>query len=268
MISNIERFTSELDKLVIEGKRLLASLEYQINEKRTMLVYSKLFKSKEDLRDFFHELPHFNTQYQSWYSEALYLIKQIIPLRLNDFVRLYEKPKDRKSIDYENYRIEDALHNLQVTKAKEVKVDASAAISLVEQQIAIVVSAKRRFSSSLFEIHQSIQANLFDAEIEAAENLVKRNFIRAGGTLIGVVLQRHLKQVMTNHDIKDIKKNMTISICSDILKMNHVIDQNQWRLIQFLKDIVNACDHTHAEPLQSHVLDLIDGVKKVIKIIY
>ena len=43
---------------------------------------------------------------QPWYSEAKVLIRQLLPDRLSDFVRHYEKPKPRKDITYESYRIE------------------------------------------------------------------------------------------------------------------------------------------------------------------
>ncbi|OCG01489.1 hypothetical protein [Gilliamella sp. wkB112] len=269
MTSNIDKFKLDLEQLIKQGNHLLISLQYRSNEKATLSAYSKLFKSKEELKAFFDELPNFNSKYQCWYSESLYLIRQIIPMRLDDFIRLYEKPKSRKILNYESYRIEDALHNLCVRGGTgKVKVDSSAAINLFEQQIAIVESAKKRFGSSLFDINQTIQADLFDSEIEAAEHLIKQKFIRAGGALVGVVLERHLKQVCLNHNIKELKKNMTISTCNDILKNNEVIDQTQWRFIQFLGDIRNSCDHANDEPTKENVLELIDGVKKIIKTIY
>jgi hypothetical protein len=71
----------------------------------------------------------FAEAYQSWYPKAKVLVKQLLPDRLPDFVRHYEKPKPRKDIIYENYRIEDYLQGLNVTrgweKAKVVGPDAA-----------------------------------------------------------------------------------------------------------------------------------------------
>ena len=61
-------------------------------------------------------LPSFKDEYQSWYSEAKALIRQLLPDRLSDFTRYYEKPKSRKDITYENYTIEDYLQGLNVTR--------------------------------------------------------------------------------------------------------------------------------------------------------
>ncbi len=38
-------------------------------------------------------------------AEAKVLIKQLLPDRLDDFVRLYEKPKSRKKIDFESHLV-------------------------------------------------------------------------------------------------------------------------------------------------------------------
>lgn len=105
----------------------------------------------------------------------------------------------------------------------EVKVDSSAAINLFEQQIAIVESAKQRFESSLFDINQTIQADLSDSEIEAAEHLIKQKFIR-----VGVVLERHLKQVCLNHNIKELKKNMAILEILVIMQMMNPLKKMFW----------------------------------------
>lgn len=87
-----------------------------------------------------------------WYSEALALTKQLLPDRVPDFVRLYEKPKGRKDIGFENYRIEDALQGLRGRRHGEVEADKKVAVPLAEQQLAIVLSIKRCFDSSLFDI--------------------------------------------------------------------------------------------------------------------
>ena len=58
------------------------------------------------------------------------MIKQFLPDRLADFVRHYEKPKPRKDISYDSYRIEDYLQGLTVTRGydKEKVVGPDAAV--------------------------------------------------------------------------------------------------------------------------------------------
>ncbi len=198
------------------------------------------------------------------------LVKQLLPDRLADFVHHYEKPKSRKSVTYETYRIEDYLQGLNVTRTngivKETIIGPDAAIPQFRQQLAILKSLERRFESSLFDIRQLIQADLFDSDLDAAEELAKNKFTRAAGAMVGVVLERHLAQVCENHGIKIAKKSPTISDLNDALKDAKVIDLPQWRYIQHLADIRNLCDHSKTkDPTAEQVDDLVPGVRKITK---
>lgn len=193
-----------------------------------------------------------------------------MPDRLSDFVRLYEKPKSRKDIRYENYRIEDYFQGLTVTNTWNEKiVGPDAAIPHFRQQLAIEQAVKGRFESSLFDIRQLVQGDLFDSELEAAKELAKHKFIRAAGAVAGVVLERHLAQVCENHNVTISKKAPSISDLNNALKVGAVIDVPDWRFVQHLADIRNLCDHNKKlEPTAEQVDDLILGVTKVVKTLY
>ncbi len=226
---------------------------------------------KEKADEFIKSLPSFGNEYQRWYSEALALLRQVLPDRVMDFCRHYEKPKTRKEITYESYRIEDYLQGLRVTRGayKEKVVERDAAIPHFRQQLAIVEAAQARFESSLFDIRSMVQADLMDSELEAAEHLAKSKFFRAAGAIAGVVLERHLGQVCTDRQIPIGKKNPTISDFNESLKAGGVIDIPQWRFIQHLADIRNICDHAKTpDPTPEQVTDLLSGVKKVIKTVF
>jgi len=128
---------------------------------------------------------------------------------------------------------------------------------------------KARFESSLFDIRQLVQADLFDSELDAAKELAKHKFTRAAGALAGVVLERHLAQVCQNHGIKIVKKEPGIADLNNALKEANVIDLPQWRFVQHLADIRNLCDHNKkSEPTVEQVDDLVAGVTKVTKIMF
>ena len=219
---------------------------------------------------FLKGIPQFNRAYQPWYSEAKALIKQLLPDRLDDFVRHYEKPKTRKEITYATYTIEDALQGLQVTRSfgEEVVVNSRAAINHVHQQVEILKSAKARFKSSLFNIKQLVMADLLDSELDAAAELAKKKFLRAAGAVAGVVLEKHLHQVCANHSVKITKKDPGISHLNDQLKAAEVIDVPVWRNIQYLGDLRNLCDHPKDEPTHTQIAELIQGVTKVTKTLF
>ena len=128
---------------------------------------------------------------------------------------------------------------------------------------------KRRFESSLFSIHQILQADLFDSEIDGAEELAKSKFTRAAGAVAGVVLERHLAQVCEDHCVNIAKKSPTIADFNNALKDANIIDLPQWRFVQHLADIRNLCDHNKAkDPSPDQVDDLLTGVWKTMKTLF
>jgi hypothetical protein len=223
----------------------------------------------KEAKNLIYTLPDFRSQYEPWYSEAMALIKQLLPDRLDNFRSLYEKPKGRRILDNENYVIQDFMQGLEATRPDgTVVAGPKAALAKYRQQLGILRAAERRFDSSLFEIRQLVQADLFDSEIDASRELLKNKFIRAAGAVAGVVLEGHVKQVCDDHNVKVRKANPTISVLNDAMREAEVIDVPQWRFIQHLADIRNLCDHNKArEPTAEQVQDLIDGTAKVLKTI-
>jgi hypothetical protein len=268
MLTNLARYKNDLDALIAQGERLEFALRRECFPDHTESTLKKEFgdKAKELLK----ALPWFSETYQSWYSEAKVLVSQLLPDRLSDFVHHYEKPKPRKDITYESYRIEDYLQGLSVMRWDKTKVvGPDAAIPHFSQQLAIVKSVNARFESSLFDIRQLVQADLFDSELDAAKELAKHKFTRAAGALAGVVLERHLAQVCDNHAVKVTKRAAGIADLNDALKAANVVDVPQWRFVQHLAEIRNLCDHNKtSEPTTEQVDDLVAGVMKIIKTLF
>ena len=263
MTTNLETFKKDLKRLITTGDLLHMAIQYE--------CYPEQFEEQlgDKLEEYVKDLPSFSTDYQSWYSEAKVLIKQLLPDRLDDFVRHYEKPKPRKEIDFESYRIEDCLQGLTTSLGGVKKVGPEGGIPHFRQQLAIIKAVEKRFESSLFDIRQLVQADLFDSELDADRELTKKGFLRGAGALTGVVLEKHLAQVSSNHNIKTRKKHPTISDFNDLLKNGGIIDVPSWRQIQRLGDIRNLCDHNKdREPTKEEVLELIDGVEKFTKTLY
>lgn len=267
--TNLERYRKDLDALIEKGRLLVDSIQKECFPAEFAKAAKEAFG--EEAHQVLKSLPPFQATYQPWYSEALALVKQLLPDRLGDFVSHYEPPKGRKELTYATYRLADTLQGLSVTQGylKEKVVGPDAGIPHLRQQLAIVESAKTRFESSLFDIAQLVQADLFDSELDAAEDLAKKGFSRAAGAMVGVVLERHLSQVCENRKLKIAKKNPSISDLNDTLKTADVIDIPQWRFIQHLADIRNLCDHSKkAEPSPDQIADLQAGAKKVTKSVF
>jgi len=269
--TNLDKYKADLDRLIEYGGKVYSAFlrDTWDKDKFRSSVLKMHNGDKSEAEKFVAGLPPLKSAYQTWYSESLALIKQLLPDRLDDFRRHYETPKNRKEVTAESYRLEDALQGLSSSFGGQRKADPSTAIPHLLQQRAILESVRRRFESTLFEITQLVQADLFDSELDAAQELLKKKFSRAAGAIVGVVLEKHLAQVCLSHNVKITKRNPGIADLSEALKSASVIDVPQWRFIQHLADIRNLCDHNKsAEPTLEQVADLIAGVAKVSKTIF
>ena len=263
MTSNLDRYKGDLKKLSNQGDKLLLAMQNECFPEKIPDLYKE--ENSEKIKDFINDLPKFSESYQAWYSEAKVLIKQLLPDRIEDFVRHYQKPKPRKEINIDNYRIEDYFQGLTLTKGyghrMKTIVDESAAIPHFQQQLAMLKAASSRFESTLYDIKQLVQADLFDSELDAARELAKKGFLRGAGAIAGVVLEKHLGEVCKNHNLKTRKKNPCISDFNDVLKADSVLDIPTWRHIQRLGDLRNLCDHGKGrEPTKNEIEELISGV--------
>lgn len=271
MTTNIERFKKDLDRLVGKGETFKAIMEVSpsglpdIEE-----TYRKDGKSEEQISAVRKMFQSFSSDYQDWYSECLALIKQVLPDRLDDFKAQYEKPRGRKDdgISYTSYVMSDYVIGLSVNRDGKTIVGTEAGIPKFSIQLAILKSCKSRFDSSLFEIRQLVQADLFDGEIDAARELLKNKFLRAAGAIAGVILEKHLRQVCDDHGVSIAKKNPGIADLNEALKNASVIGIPQWRHVTLMGDYRNLCDHNkQQEPTVDQVTDLIDGTDKILKTI-
>ena len=267
MAMNLDRYQKDLDALINKGHYLHMAMQFTELPKE----FNRALKQEyaDDAEKIVQALPSFSTEYQGWYSEAKALVRQLLPDRLSDFTRYYEKPKSRKDITYRNYTIEDYLEGLHVNLGDSEIVGPYAAIPRFRQQLSIVESIRGRFRSSLFDIRQLAQADLFDSELDVAKELTTNKFNRAAGVMAGVVLERHLKEVCDSHGVTIRKRNPQISDLNDTLKEASAIDTPQWRSLQYLGDLRNLCAHNKdSEPTSEQVEDLLAGVSKITKTIF
>ncbi|MGZ3977952.1 MAG: hypothetical protein ACXVKT_10850 [Flavisolibacter sp.] len=249
-----------MDSLIEKGQRLQLGMLQELD------LLDKLEKKADVLKKY--KPLSFKFNYEEWYTESLTIVEQLSPNRLDDFVKLYKNEK-RKEVDFLTYTISDHLLGLVTKRGGEVKSDGQAAFPKFQQQLSIVSSIKQRFESTLFDIKQLVQADIFDSEIDTSKELSKKGFHRAAGVICGVVIEKHLLQVCQNHKIQISKKHPTISDFNDNLKSADVYDVITWRFIQRLGDIRNLCGHNKdREPTQEEVSELIDGTSKITKTIY
>lgn len=265
MSTNLDRYKKDLETLVALGEKMQLDLNG-----RYLL---KTGKAKPDRKKLFEELDGtFEREYQGWYTQAGALIRQLIPDRLAEFQELYKGDGKRKGTTAGTYHIQDWLNGVRAgtSYAGEKHYDDFAIITMrFQTQLSIVQAVHTRFESSLYDIRQLVQADLFDSELEASRELLKYGFLRAAGAVAGVVLEKHLGQVAANHAVTTRKSHPTISDFNDLLKSASVLDVPAWRNNQRLGDLRNLCDHNkHREPTKEEIEELINGVEKITKTLF
>ena len=264
MSKNLKELRGELDGLVKRGRDLAFGILVQFCPKMIEGKISKEYSEKVGKIIIIHE-------YQIWYSSAIVVVKQLLPARLNDFIALYEYPAKRTDLTLMNFRIADAIrgHSLARTNEWNEKVEIagwSTCYPLVEAQCNILESANSRFDTSLHDIQQIVQADLFDSELDAAKELNKKGFSRAAGAMAGVVLEKHFETVIKAHALTLGKKNPCINDYNQKLKDEGVLDIPTWRFVQRLGDLRNLCDHNKGvDPKKEDIDELIAGVDKIMK---
>ena len=246
-MNNLEKHKADLEELINLGRDMRDDMLAHNNSREVEALIAKRL-----------------TSYQRWYTEACVLMEQLLPGRLTEFEQLYKGDGHRSSIGLHTYTIQDLLTGIKVGPN-----GLAAATFRFMNQLAIIESVEARFESSLFDIRQLVQADLFDSELDAARELIRGGFLRAGGAVAGVVLERHLGQVAANHGITTRKKNPTIGDFNDLLKDGGVLDIPSWRQVQRLGDVRDLCDHNkEREPTKDKVEELIDGVEKYTKTLF
>jgi hypothetical protein len=269
MSERTQKFEKELDRLIDEGFNLWHAIRYECYPENFRNTLKESVKDTEKINNFIKNLPKFKEEYQSWYSESLSVIKQVLPDRVTDFISYFEFQKPRKNINFQNYMIRDYLQCLEVSRLGDVIADGSAAIPEFRQQLNILQAARSTLGSVLMDLKSVVQADLFDSETDSAAALAKAGHLRAAGALCGVVIEKHLAHVCEMHGLKIKKKCPSISDYIEILKNNNLIDTPNWRQIQYLSDIRNLCTHKkERDPKKEEIQELIDGTHKVLKTVF
>lgn len=211
---------------------------------------------------------NFGDEYQVWYTRSLRVVEQLLPDRYAEFRDLY-RPERRKEIDVTTYGIADHIAGITVSRYGEPVFNAGAvAVSKLQSQIAILTSAQSRLDSILADIKGVLEASLFDDELSSARDLLKARHLRAAGIVAGVILERHLQSVLTNHRIS-FRKKATLANLNDALREGGVYDVPQWRQLQHLADIRNLCGHSGERvPTAEEVEGLIVGTEKTIRSVF
>jgi len=186
--------------------------------------------------------------YQQWYSAARVILAKNQPDRLAEFDEAYSA-------------IQQMIQRRYVMKDEQFRL-----MDLINAQFDILAAVPSHLRFSIYDIELEAYSVLMDDELEAARHLLSKGFSRPAGVLAGVILERHLKNLLRKHTppIK-YRKNATLSSLNDLCK-SAVYDLVTWRKVQHLTDLRNLCAHDKTrEPTKDEVTELIGGVSAILR---
>jgi hypothetical protein len=257
MIAKLEKAIEELEA---QRQKLLEELQKhgwedsRLNER----IPERRERAFEDILDWDKQVrvipekaplpPNIGRTYQQWYSATQAIIAKNQPDRLPELEKAYSS-------------IKNSLGGRHVTKDDQFRL-----MDLINAQFDLLAAVPSHLRFSIYDIELEAYSVLMDDEIEAASHLLSKGFLRPAGVLAGVVLERHLKNLLRKHTppIK-FRKNATLSSLNDLCK-DSIYDLVTWRKIQHLADLRNLCAHDKTrEPTKDEVGELTSGVSAILR---
>ncbi len=186
--------------------------------------------------------------YQRWFSGARAIVAKNQQSRLKEFDALHESAL---SLFGRSYMTQHGQYST---------------MNDLRQQSDILHAVPDHIRYSAIDLELQAYATLMDDEIGATQTLAKQGFLRPAGALAGVILERHLKNLLRKHDPPvAFRANATLSTLNDLCK-EKIYDVPVWRRIQHLTDLRNLCAHEKdREPTKDEVGELLTGVSGIVK---
>ena len=119
-------------------------------------------------------------------------------------------------------------------------------------------------AGDIVNIENDIRQNIYVDELDSAEHLLKKGYIRAAGSIAGVVLENHLKTICKSIPSITLRGDETLSQYNAHLKS--ILGNILWGKVDAISRIRNLCDHAKEEtPTKADVLLLINETRNLLK---
>ncbi len=261
-----EKIGKQLFGLVIEGRDIhfAGIMEYDENH----------FKNREattqkDAEEAFKNIKSPKIAYHTWYDKACSVVRIFSPRRLEEFERFYTGDKTIKKVEDLNNITAGITHYLQdicVARNGKLHYFFSSFVLGFNAQRRILMSILENIDNPLFNMESDIQYGIYESEMDIARELKEQGFLRAAGSIAGVVLEVHLKQVVINRGLPlDDDKKYTMSSYNNMLKTNGVYNKITSSLIKTCNDIRNKCVHPDKDdPTDGEISTIISTAERII----
>jgi hypothetical protein len=236
--------------------------------KHPLKQIKSLIKEIEDLKIDGPErldLPQLTIKYETWYTNALRVVQNLIPERLEDFVSAYKNNRSG-AIGYSTYTIQDYLLGIKVDRSS--KADFNSALlfeRLTLRQAGILNSALQTKPISVNTSENPFQEEFYSRALDKAQKLFGMGQLVPAGVLAGTVLENYLKWMCRRRNIRINEERLSTVEMNDSLYRFRTYKKTTWIRIKGLIPLAEAClKPKRKSPSKEEIGALIAGVKKVV----
>lgn len=148
---------------------------------------------------------------------------------------------------------EDSQHFKQLDKICE-NIGTELTIKSILKLLAIFRAAKDDFEKGyIFEIKEIAQAEIFDDELDQAQELLNNKYIIAAAVIVGTVLETNLRWLCEKYDIPTGKLD---KMNSDLAKFN-IYNKNTQKKITSIAGIRNSAAHGRKDEIDCSDVELM-----------
>ena len=235
---------------------------------RPVKLIQSLIKEIEDLKldgpDRPH-LPQLTIKYEAWYTNALRMVQNLIPERLEDFVSAYKNSRSGP-IGSSNYTIQAYLLGMKVNHSTRADYDSTVLFrSLILRQVGILSSVIKAKPVSVGAQEDGLQAEFYTRALDQAQSLFETGQFVPAGVLAATVLENYLRWQWRKRNIRVNEQQRSLTEINDILFKFRTYTQTIWIRIQGLIPIAEAClDPKRRNPSKKEIGIMIGDLKKVL----
>ena len=211
------------------------------------------------------DLPRLTIKYEAWYTNALRMVQNLIPERLEDFVSAYKNSRSAP-VSPSTYTIQDYLLGIKVNRSSRADYDSAVLFrSLILRQVGILSSLLKSKPGSVSVPEDGLQAEFYIRALDQARNLFEAGKVAPAGIVAGALLENYLRWLWRRRNIRVNEQQRSLTEINDILFKFRTYNQTIWIRIQGLIPIAEAClDPKKKTPSKKEIGDLISGVRKVL----
>ena len=204
-------------------------------------------------------------KYEAWYTNALRIVQNLVPERLEDFVSAYKNNRNAP-ISYSSYTIQDYLLGIKADRSSKADYNSNVLFRrLILRQVGILSSALRDRPLSEETSEEFLQTEFYKQALDQAQKLFEMGKIVAGGVVVGTVLDNYLQWMCARRDLKLSKKQRSLAEMNNLLYKFRAYPHTTWIRIQSLIPVAEACLNPKKKtPPKKEIVTMIADVRKVV----